>query len=232
MSYTYLMLNILSISIPLIKSFDKRISYARKWLYLFPALLVTGTFFLVWDVIFTEIGVWGFNDTYLIGERFLGLPLEEWLFFFTIPYASIFIYEAVYYYVKKDIFGGLIAEVFSLVLVGILLVLAGMHLTHLYTSTTFILTALFILAHLFWFKTSYLGRFYLSYAIILIPFFMVNGVLTGCCTAEPVVWYNDAENMGIRMGSIPVEDSIYGLLLILMNITIYEYLMPKKFREN
>lgn len=60
--------------------------------------------------------------------------------------------------------------------------------------------------------------FLIAYLIILIPFLVVNGLLT----AIPVVLYNDNENLGIRLYTIPIEDVFYGMLLIMMNVAGYE----------
>ena len=65
--------------------------------------------------------------------------------------------------------------------------------------------------------------FLISYLIILIPFLIVNGFLT----AIPVVLYNDAENSGIRIYTIPFEDIFYGMLLFLLNVLIYEKIKPR-----
>lgn len=61
----------------------------------------------------------------------------------------------------------------------------------------------------------------------LIPFLIVNGILTGSYVDEPIVWYNNAENLGIRIGTIPVEDTVYAMLLLMMNITFLERFSSK-----
>lgn len=90
-----------------------------------------------------------------------------------------------------------------------------------YTGWTFIFTGVFILL-LYLFRNYFKGfdavSFIVSFVICLIPFLIVNGFLTSI----PVVMYNDAENLGVRIFTIPFEDTFYGMLLILMNIVLYE----------
>ncbi|GAB4317325.1 MAG: hypothetical protein Kow00127_09100 [Bacteroidales bacterium] len=219
--HTYLAINILSVLVPFIASFDRRLKFYREWKYFLPAMFITLGFFIAWDILYEHLGIWGFNERYLIGINIFNLPLEEWLFFITIPYACVFTYHALKYLINKDILAPY-AGIISWVLIVVLLVTGAVFYDHLYTSVTFGLTALFILLHLFVFKSEYLGRFFLTYAIILIPFFIVNGLLTGSWIDEEVVFYDDTMNLGIRLFTIPIEDSIYGLLLIFMNITFYE----------
>ena len=228
--YLYLFLNLASIAIPLAWSFESRISFYKQWKYLFPALVITALFFIIWDVIFTDWGVWGFNPVYLSGIYLLNLPLEEWMFFFCIPYACVFTYSSLDYLVKRDHFR-VAAPYISRFLIVLLLIVGLLNYEKAYTFTTFVSLALFLIWHLTVQKSPYLSRFYFAYLFILLPFFMVNGVLTGSFIEDQVVWYNDGENLGIRMFTIPVEDTFYGMLLILMNVTIFEYLKERGYRR-
>jgi lycopene cyclase domain-containing protein len=219
--YYYLGLDLFTLSFPLLRSFEPKLQYWRKWPGLFTGIAVMATVFLIWDAIFTANGVWGFNPRYLVGPRIAGLPIEEWLFFLVVPYSCVFIYEALRYYVRRDVLGR-VARPLSIVLMGVLLVVGLLHIDRLYTAITFLCTAAMLALHVFVLKSPYLGRFYLGYAVSLIPFFLVNGILTGWLLDEPIVWYNNAENLGIRMNTIPIEDSQYLLFFLLLTLTFYE----------
>jgi lycopene cyclase domain-containing protein len=224
--YLYLVIDLSAISFPFLFSFHPKANFSKKWKHLWPAIIIPAIFFLIWDEWFTTMGVWGFNPDYVTGIYFFSLPIEEVLFFICIPYACVFTYEAVGYFSKRDYFKPF-ERVITGLLIAVLAILAINNTDRWYTFITFLLCALFLLYLQFIVKPKFLGKFYHSYLFILIPFFLVNGVLTGTGLESPVVWYNNTENLGIRLGTIPVEDAIYGLLLILMNVTIFEFLQSK-----
>jgi lycopene cyclase domain-containing protein len=225
--YLYLILNILTISFPLVRSFEHRVQYAKKWFALFPAIGITGVFFLVWDHWFTVMGIWEFNPRYLTGIFFFELPLEEWLFFLTVPFACIFIYEVLNYFIKKDVLGS-VAKPITFVLIPVFLVIGLLNLDKWYTSVNFLVATSMLSVHFILFQGKYLGRFYLTYLVHLIPFLLINGILTGSFIEEPVVIYNNTENLGIRLFTIPIEDTVYSMTLLLMNLTIYERIKNTK----
>jgi lycopene cyclase domain-containing protein len=221
--YLYLWINVLTLAGPLSRSFESRIAFAARWRQWLPGMLVTAAVFVLWDAYFTSIGVWGFNPRYLIGVNLLGLPIEEWMFFFTIPYACTFTYEVLRYFIKKDILGGRIALVLSLLLSLGTLATACIYGDRWYTVTAFAAAGLLLVFNTLIGKAPWLGRFFLAYLVCQIPFFIVNGVLTGTGIEEEVVWYNNAENLGIRMGTIPFEDTFYGMALVLGNVMGLEW---------
>lgn len=225
--YLYLAVLIFAISYPLAQSFEHRIRYATQWKYLFPGMLITSAIFILWDIWFTNLGVWEFNSKYVVGLSFLELPIEEWLFFFIIPFSSVFIYEVLLYFFPKDYFLHF-GKYFVWVLAPFLLVMSVLHLDKWYTSVNFLVGALTLIIHYLLFKEKYLGRFIFAYLVHLIPLMICNGILTGGLTEEPIVIYNNAENLGIRIWTVPIEDLIYSLILFLINISFFEWLRNKQ----
>jgi len=192
-------------------------------------MLLPALFYIIWDIIFTADNVWSFNENYITGIKLINLPIEEVLFFFVVPYCCLFIYECIRCYFPH-IHNKPVAD-YVLGITAVLLLATGLIMyNHAYTSVTFILTAVFSFIVL-WKKKIFTGfdsaSFLLSYLIILVPFLIVNGFLT----AIPVVLYNDAENLGMRIYTIPFEDTFYGMLLILMNTVIYEKLRNRGIRK-
>ena len=165
--------------------------------------------------------VWQFNPAYVLGINVWGLPIEEWLFFLTIPYSCLFIYESLNFLIKKDHLLRF-SKNFSIVLIVILSITALLNTDKSYTWIKLSLAAL-MLVFVVLKKFPFMGKFYRTYLVSLIPFLIVNGILTSL----PVVIYNDTENLGIRIFTIPVEDTMYSLLLLLINVVLFEFFKKK-----
>ena len=218
MKNTYLLINFLTVLFPIILSFDKRVRFFQSWKYIFPGLFISGLLFLFWDYLFTIYGVWSFNPDYVKGIYFLNLPLEEILFFVTVPFACIFIYECLNYYIKRDLLES-VSVYISYLLIGLCAVLLVLFYDRVYSLITFGLLLVILLIAQFVLKLKFLSRFYLAYLVSLIPFYIVNGLLTSI----PVVMYNNEENMAFRVGTIPFEDHFYSMAMLLLNIMFFEY---------
>lgn len=144
--YLYLSLILFTISFPLVRSFEPKIQYAKKWYALFPAILITGTLFVIWDHWFTVIGVWEFNPRYNLGIYILDLPIEEWMFFIVVPFSCIFIYEVLNYFVKKDVFAG-IAKPLTYLLIILFIGIGVMNLDKTYTAVNYPIAAAALTIH-------------------------------------------------------------------------------------
>ncbi|MES2679441.1 MAG: lycopene cyclase domain-containing protein [Bacteroidota bacterium] len=218
--FTYLLVDFFCIIIPVIFSFHPKIKFNRQFRYFWKPCLFTALIFVAWDIWFTHIGIWEFNPRYVSGLYFINLPIEEVLFFICIPYACVFTYHCLCGLVKlsptdQGFFN-------ALTISAIILFVAGAcFFNRYYTSLTFTglaLLLLFIARR----RETFIKHFFLCYLLILIPFFISNGILTGAFTDEPIVIYNNSYNLGLRMWSIPVEDLFYGMLLLLLNVRGYE----------
>lgn len=222
MNYTYLLINFFTILIPFAFSFHPKLRFYKKWKAFFPAVFLTGLVFVIWDIWFTHLGIWGFNARHITGLEIANLPLEEVLFFFCIPYACVFTFHCLNLFLK-DPLSPKTTLVITNILIAFLLAAGVVFNDKIYTISTFISLAILLALSQYVFKIKWLDRFYVVYALLLLPFFIVNGLLTGTGLDEPVVWYNESEMMGLRISTIPAEDVFYGMELILANLLLFNY---------
>jgi lycopene cyclase domain-containing protein len=211
---------------PFFLSFDKKVHFYTYWKALFPAILIVAFAFISWDQLFTQAGIWGFNRTYITGIYLGDLPLEEVLFFLVVPYACVFIYEVLKAYFpqrKVQKLGHFFA--FAFTFAGFLF--GFLNMDNWYTASACIITSILTVGIYFIQRVSWYGDFAFTYLIAIIPFLIVNGILTGAVTDEPIVWYSADHIMGPRIVTIPVEDLFYNYAMLLHIIWIYERLKAK-----
>ena len=229
MKFVYLLVNFFAVIVPLLFSFHPKIKFYKHWKAFFIAAGIVAIIFLLWDFIFTRLGVWSFNPRYVTGIFLSGLPVEEILFFICIPFSCVFTYYCLDKFYKLN--WPTRTEAFFCIALSVGLLIAGITwVDKLYTSVTFISTAVVCLLLKFAAKIKWLGKAVTVYAVLLIPFLIVNGLLTGTGLEEPVVKYNNAENLGIRLFTIPIEDVVYGFELILLNLFFFEWIKAKELR--
>ena len=216
----YFWINLLSVSVPLLVSFHPKIGLYKKFPSLFVAIFLSMVPYISWDVYFTQSGYWGFTPTYLSGIYLLDLPIEEWLFFVCIPFACVFTHYSILAINPKLKLSKAVVQKITWVLVIIFLLVGTFNFSKAYTLVDMSF-GLVILLMVYRYDGELLSSFFITFLFMVIPFFIVNGVLTGSGIPDQVVWYNDKENLGIRMFTIPVEDTVYAFSLILLNLFVF-----------
>lgn len=224
--YLYLAINIASFTIPFLYSFQKKMNFIQHWKSVFLAIIMVAIPFLIWDVWFTKIGVWGFNQQYLLGFNFFYLPIEEILFFLCIPYASIFTHYALLHFFPNLALPKQVTKVITVSLILASILILFFNFNKWYTLLDFAVFTM-LLTYSLSSKNNLLSKFFITFLVILIPFFIVNGVLTGSFIEGEIVWYNNFENLGVRLGTIPLEDVFYAFSMLYSVIILIEKMKPR-----
>lgn len=217
-NYTYLLINLLVLVGPLIANIYFKVSGFKFFLKNFAkTFLVVGIPFILWDTLITHRGDWSFNPLYTIGVKVGNIPLEEALFFFCIPFATMALYELVNikFKEKRIKIHNSIFYFLSLTF----LILSFIFNTFVYTNNIFLLLSVLFLVVAFT-KTNnifYTKNFYLLVLVSYIPFLIVNGILT----ALPVVIYSNTAITNFRLHTIPFEDLFYSFLMISTYLFVY-----------
>ncbi len=226
-SFTYLLVNFFTVIIAFIFSFHKKIKFHRHFTAFLKAAFLVAIPFIIWDIVFTKLGVWWFDIDYTIGVKLFGLPVEEWLFFICIPFACVFTYFCLDKFFNLDWtikFNGILSWLAIIVCVAV----AIKYYDRIYPLVTASATALTMIFLHFIAKVNWIGKASFVYLILMLGFFPVNGVLTGTGLASPVVNYNPEEILNIRMLTIPVEDMVYGYTQFMLCIFFFKLFKSRR----
>ena len=207
---------------PLILSFERKITYYKKLPALALSLLIVSTVFIIWDAIATARGDWSFNEEHILGFTLLGLPIEEILFFVTVPYSCLFLYETIKLYIPEKAIS--VRPVWYYTASALLLGVALFFTDQYYTWTVLLFAAgFFLLAPLLHPVLIQSRNFYIFMAFSYLPFLVVNYILT----SVPVVLYGNQAIWGGRFLTIPYEDFFYSFAMIGFWTLFYEFFRIK-----
>lgn len=172
--------------------------------------------FVLWDI--AVVGRhWWFEPTRVLGPQLLGLPLEELGFFLVVPLACLVTWELV-------TFGGRPQSVgrnftWPIVIAAAAATVVAVACGRGYTA----LVALAIAAAAIVDEAcgtavarSAAGR---RHALAVVA---LTTVFNGYLTARPIVRYAEAEQLGLRIGTVPIEDYGFGLALVWVTTVIYQ----------
>lgn len=230
MAYTYALILFFTVIICFIASFDRRILFNRHFGAFLKSAVLVAIPFIAWDVWFTARGVWWFNTDYTLGIVLAGLPLEEWLFFIFIPFSCVFTYFCFDKFFKLDWLSGF-NNLIVFVTVIVCAVMALLHHDKIYTLVTAIATIATLIYLHFIVRADWISKASMVFTVLMLGFFPVNGVLTGTGLESPIVNYNPGDFLGIRMGTIPIEDAVYGYTQFLLVLYFFKKFSGKSLKQ-
>ena len=181
------------------------------------SVLVVAVPFVIWDA--AVVGRhWWFNPRYVLGVELWGLPVEEVLFFVAIPLACLFSWEKLgraSEAVPRPGLRWVYPVLWTLVPLGVVVAAHGEQ----YTGYALLALGLVALVdHALGVGLLLAPRAYAFFGLVLGLTLVFNSYLT----ARPVVLYGESYQLGVRIGTVPVEDFIYGLAMVWGSTLLYQ----------
>lgn len=222
LGYLIALLVLLAVALAAILKLTHDLLFELK--YILPALIFTTAILVMINTRLAELQILVFNPVYLTGTSIFSYPLEEWLF---LPVVSLLSFAA-YIFAKKQLTNFEKPNLF-LVVSLILLLLFGLGTwfskQKLYPFSILMLLTIYFGYTIFRNRFKHhLTSFYLGFSISVIPFFVLKATLFKL----PVIIPDANFMLGISLFNMPVEEFAYFFLLLLINVTIYEYLRERR----
>lgn len=212
----YLLINIGIVIFPLFLSLFPYFKFREKWPALFTSILLVGGSFIIWDSLVTLRGDWSFNPAFVLNYHLFGLPVEEILFFITVPYSCIFLYEGLVRYTREK----LLPHPKELYLImGAGLILAALFFrAQGYTAIVLFVSGILLLLGATKLKGLFSSLLYWRWILACTALFLFFNYYL---TSLPILIYNSKAILNIRVLTIPIEDFFYNYCLLTLYLTFY-----------
>jgi carotenoid phi-ring synthase / carotenoid chi-ring synthase len=214
----YLLFNLVIGLPPLLLAFWRRAYFVDR---LGPALwacVIAAAPFVVWDVLVTGRH-WWFDPRYTLGVHLFGLPVEELSFFVTVPFACLFMWEQVLagHDARPRAWLRLThALSWTMLLPASIAAVMGLEYTALVLASWACAAALDHALGTMLLRTP---RFWAFLGIVASLTLVFNGYLT----ARPVVHYDPTYQLDLRVGTIPIEDFVFGIALVTTVLIVFSW---------
>ncbi|MBD3166555.1 lycopene cyclase domain-containing protein [bacterium] len=219
MKIEYLLFNLVVLAGPTAMSFERQIRFVRRWPLAIAAAAIVAVPYILWDHAVTGRH-WDFNPAFTL-IRLWDLPVGEWLFFLSVPFAMLFLWEVITFYRNgeqpRESLGLFRKIVIVLIGPGAFIFSFGLEYTGLVLIALGFSAFIDMNLHT---EVFLQPRVFVYMAISILATTIFNMYLTG----RPVVLYGEEYQLSFRIISIPVEDYFYGLAHLTLVATVYEAL--------
>jgi len=211
---SYLLFNLAIIFFPILGNlFYKKTIFPQ----ITPFILSVSTvalIFIIWDIKVAEKW-WFFNDRYILGIKIFKLPIEEILFFFTVPYSCLVIFLNLNYFITSKINFNFY---YLLMIIFLLFSFYFLKKKKAYPFFVFLLLSINIFFDYF-LKVYLLNQ--INFYIYLIFTTFLTFIFNYYLTSKKIITYNNNNKTNFLITTIPFEDFIYGINLLYANLILY-----------
>ncbi len=229
----YLIIDLMTFGGPLFISIIGKVKYLKNYRSFIPAIVIVAIPYIIWDMLVTGLD-WHFNPSYVLSIRIVDLPIEEVMFFIVVPFAMLFVYEYIRYYLQEKTMSEkrayyVFVPIFA---ISIALTILSYGIQYLFLAMLSI-DILFIFEIATKFHMFRSRNFWIYMLMGLIAFLIVNYFLTSI----PVVEYYHSKILSTsywngRITTIPVEDFIYNFSLLSFYLFFYNIFNKKFISKN
>lgn len=223
MKFTFLLLTLGLLVLPLIFHFDKKIFKDGNFKAALGASLISAIIFSTISVVLQLLGIVTFDAGNTVGVVFKEIPLEQYLLNFSFSFTVISLFQ--YLNVR---FPGNDLQKYSLALSNLLLGLCVAFLffgyPKWYTLSTFILLLVLLFLIEYVGKLRFMYRAYRAFLVMLIPFYLVYGFIFW----NELILVAKSQLTGMYVAKIPIENHFIALSTVLVSIYMFEFFKSKR----